>query len=246
MTHRSDAPGFTFGPLLALFLPSVAISTYCDPGDVLPASAFAVGAITALSVLLYVARNWEQLVAGILGSLFIIIVLTLCTLIPFVGWIAGILIFVYAFASILGSINVLFPYALKAAALWALFLISMMPALFHPVGSPAVMLFIALGMGSALAKKDSPGDEFILMLASIPLLALAIASLGRLLQSGFIVRPTQLQQNVSGYTTRSGVQVGDYTRTVTRPVVISTTSVNPGAAALGAAAGQGAREQTQE
>lgn len=74
------------------------------------------------------------------------------------------------------------------------------------------------------------------------MLALAVASLGRLFQSGIVMRSAQYQQNVSGYTTRAGVQVGDYTRTVTKTIRVSTTSVNPVAVAVGSNAGQSAKD----
>jgi len=245
MKRQADDQGFSFAPLIALFLPNAAIALLCDRHDVWPAGIAAVAAVTVLGVLMFVARNWADLVAGMVASLLIFAVLALCALIPFVGWIASVLIVLYALVSILASINALLPYALKAAAMWAVFLVSLAPPVFHPIASPAVVFLVALGMGAAVAKKASPVDDFLLLLSSIPLLVLAIASLGRLLQSGFIVRNAQFQQNVSGYTTRGGVQVGDYTRMITKPVVVPTTSVNPGAAAIGATAGQTARDRSE-
>lgn len=152
--------------------------------------------------------------AGILGSLLLIAILAGCAMIPVVGWLAGVLIFLFALGSVLASIGALIPHALKATAIWGLFLVSLMPEVFHPVASPLFMLIVSL----------------------------AVASLGRLFHSGIVMRSAQYQQNVSGYTTRAGVQVGDYTRTVTKKIPVSTTSVNPVAVALGSNAGQATKD----
>jgi hypothetical protein len=183
-----------------------------------------------------------ELVAGILGSLLLIAILAGCAMIPVVGWLAGVLIFLFALGSVLASIGALIPHALKATAIWGLFLVSLLPEVFHPVASPLFMLIVSLAMGTALGKNASPLDEFLLLMSSIPLLALAVASLGRLFHSGIVMRSAPYQQNVSGYTTRAGVQVGDYTRTVTKTIPVSTTSVNPVAVALGSNAAQATRD----
>lgn len=201
----------------------------------------AVGAVTGICLLVYVARNWEELVAGILGSLLLIGILTICTFIPVVGWIADVLILLFAFGSVLSSISALMPYAIKAALIWAAFLVSLLPAVFHPVVSPAVVFLLSLGLGAALAKRQNAFDEFVFMMASVPLLAMAIISLGKLLQSGIAMRSTRFQQNVSAHT-RAGVQVGSYTRTITKVEPAVVRAVNPTAAALGSAAGRQSKE----
>ena len=200
------------------------------------AGLLAMAAITALCLLLYVFRNWQQLVAGLVSSLLLIVILTVCAMIPVVGWIADVLLLLYAFSSVLSSIGALMPYAIKGALIWAVFVISLLPVIFHPIISPVVILLLTVGLGTALSKKQSPTDEFILLIASGPLLALAIASLGRLLQSGLAMRSTQFQQNVSAHT-RAGVNIDSYTRTITKVVPVMTTTLNPVAAALGSAAG---------
>ena len=238
MRQQSEQAGFSFAPFIMLFLPYAAIAYFCEKNQLLPSGVIAVGGITALSVVLFVTRNWAELVAGMLATLLIIAVLSICALIPFVGWIASVLLILYALTSILATICTLTPFALKAAAIWAAFLVSLLPDLFHPIVSPAFVLLLSLGLGAAAGKKESPLDEFILLMSSIPLLILAVISLGRLFQSGIVMRNTQVQQNVSGYTTRAGVQVGDYTRTITKVVPVGINTLNPGAAAVGSAAGQ--------
>jgi hypothetical protein len=243
MSRNLEDSRFSFAPFAMLFLPCAGISYFCDRHEVWPSGLMAVGAITGFCLLLYVARNLAELVAGILGSLLLVAILAGCAMIPFVGWIADALIFLFALGSVLASIGALIPHALKAAAIWGLFLVSLMPEVFHPVASPVFMLLVSLAMGAALGKKASPLDEFLLLMSSIPLLALAVASLGRLFQSGIVMRSAQYQQNVSGYTTRAGVQVGDYTRTVTKTIPVTTTSVNPVAVAVGSNAGQSAKDE---
>jgi hypothetical protein len=229
-----------------LFLPCAAISYFCENDEVWPSGVLAAAAVIGLSLVLFVARNWAELLAGVLGSLMLIAILAGCAMIPVVGWIADVLIFVFALASVLSSIGALMPYALKGVAIWAVFLVSLCPAVFHPVASPLFVFVVCLGLGSSLAKKAKPFDEFILLMASIPLLGMAILSLGRLFQSGIVMRNAQFQQNVSGYTTRAGVQVGDYTRTITKTIPVGTTTVNPGAAAIGSTAGQLAKNDADE
>lgn len=242
MPSPSKEHAFSFAPFFMLFLPCAAISYFCDGAAVWETGVLAVAGITALCLVLFVARNWADLVAGMLGSLLLIALLSACALIPVVGWIADVLIILYALGSIFAAIGALTPFALQAAALWAVFLVALLPAVFHPIASPVVILLVALGLGASLGKKERPFDAFILLVASIPLLALAIASLGRLLQSGVVIRNAQFRQHVSGYTTRAGVEVGDYTRTITKQIAVGTTSVNPGAAAIGASAGRGAQD----
>lgn len=238
MNSRSKTQRFSSIPLLCLFLPSVAIAFFCHKSDVWLVSAMAAAGITVACLLTFIARNWQDLLTGIVGSLLFIAMLMACACIPVVGWIADVFILLFALASIVASISALTPYALKGVAIWAVFLAAMSPPIFHPIISPALIFLLSLGLGSALAKKSSPADEFILLISSIPLLALAIASLGKLLQSGLVIRNAQFRQNVSGYTTRSGVQVADYTRTITKAVPVVQTSVNPVAAAIGGASGQ--------
>lgn len=245
MSQYSEKLRFSFIPLLMLFLPCCAISVFMERQDVWPAALIAVGMVTVTCVLLFIARNWEDLLAGVLASLLLIGILMGCALIPFVGWIADVLIFLFALTSIFASIAALIPYALKGMIIWAVFLIALCPAVFHPVASPAVIFVLCIGLGSALARKARPFDEFILLMSSIPLLAVAIASLGKLLQSGIVMRNAQFQQNVSGYTTRAGVQVGDYTRTITKAIPVLSTSVNPAAAAIGAATGSAASDAAE-
>lgn len=237
---------FSFAPLILLFLPYAAIAYFCDQNQVFPTGLIAVGVTTALCVILYVTRNWAELLAGVLATLLIFAVLTACALIPVVGWIASILLFLYSLASILAAINALIPYAMKAVAIWAFFLISLLPALFHPIVSPIVVLVVCLGLGSAMGAKASPFDEFVLLISSIPLLLLAIASLGRLFQSSVILRSGQFQQNVSGYTTRTGIQVGDYSRTITKVVPVTVHSVNPIATAVGSTAGNPLKDEPSD
>jgi len=246
MSRSSPENAFSFSPLVMLFFPYAAIAYFYGSDEVMPAGIIAVGTITGLSLLLFVIRNWEELVAGMLGSLLLIAILAGCAFIPFVGWIADLLILLFALGSIWASIEALAPYAIKAAMIWAVFVVSLLPALYHPVASTVVVFLVCVGLGAALAKKARPFDEFILLMSSLPLLALAIASLGRLLQSGLVMRSAQFRQNVSGYTTRAGVQVGDYTRTITKTVPVSTTSINPAAAAIGSAAGQPTKDRSDD
>lgn len=244
MNPQADNQRFSFAPLTMLFLPHVGIAYFCDRHDVWTAGMIAVGMITGLCVLLFIVRNFADLVAGILGSLLLLAILSACAMIPVVGWIADVLILLYALGSVLSSIGTLMPYAVKALAIWAVFLVSLLPAIFHPVISPAVVCLVALGLGSAVAKKSRPFDEFVLLMASIPLLSMAIVSLGKLFQSGIAMRNVQVRQNVSGYTTQAGAQVDAYTRVVTKTIPQVTTSINPGAVAAGSAAGQGAKDET--
>jgi hypothetical protein len=242
MSQKQQENRFSFIPFFMLFVPCGAISYFCEKHEVWPAALTVVGAVTGVCIILFVVRNWAELLAGIFGSLLFIAILAGCAMIPFVGWIADILIFLFALGSVLTSIGALLPYGLKAAVIWGIFLVALMPEVFHPIASPSVLFLFSLGLGSALGKKASPFDEFILLMSSIPLLAMAIASLGKLFQSGIVMRNAQFRQHVSGYTTRAGVQVGDYTRTITKTVPVSTTSVNPGAVAIGSTAGQPAKE----
>jgi hypothetical protein len=237
MTEQAAGSNFTFAPLLTLFIPYAGIAYFLKAREVWPAGLIAMGAITGLCLFLYVARNWQEIVAGFLGALLLMALLAGCAMIPVVGWIADVLLILFAFGSVLSSIGALMPYAIKAALIWAVFLISLLPVVFHPIVSPAIIFLLSVGLGLVLAKKQSPTDEFILMMASAPLLAMAIASLGKLLQSGIGMRSAQFQQNVSAHT-RAGVQVGSYTRTITKIVPTVTTTVNPAAAAIGAASGQ--------
>lgn len=232
---------FSFAPLVMLFLPYAALMYFCKGSDVLLGGMIGAGAITGICLLTFVARNWRELLAGLLSSVMIIAILSVCALIPVVGWIADVLIVLYAFVSIWASIGALTPYALKAVAIWSVFIISLLPPVFDPVFSPLVVFAFSLALGAALAKKGRPLDEFLLIMTSIPLLAMAIASLGKLLQSGLVLRNAQFQQNVSGYTTRAGVQVDSYTRMITKTVPVTVTSFNPGAAVVGAVAGQQAQ-----
>lgn len=242
MSVSTAGKSFTFAPVFMLFVPCAAISYFCEAGEIWPAAMLAIAAVTCLGLLIFVVRHFEELLAGFLGALLLVALLGLCALIPVVGWIADVLIILFALSSILASISSLFPYALKAAVLWAVFLVAMAPAIHHPVISPLMVFIVSLGMGAALGKRVSPFDEFILMIASIPLLAAAVVSLGRLFQSGFVLRSVRMDQNVSGYTTRAGVQVGDYTRTITKTIPVATTSVNPAAAAVGSAAGRATKD----
>jgi hypothetical protein len=237
MTQQTDNAGFTFAPLLLLFVPYAGIVYFLQAREVWLAGIIAMGVITGLCLLLYVARNWQEIVAGFLGALLLMAILAGCAIIPVVGWIADVLLILFAFGSVLSSIGALLPYAIKAALIWAVFLISLLPMVFHPIISPAVIFLLSVGLGSALAKKQRPTDEFILMMASTPLLAMAIASLGKLLQSGIGMRTAQFQQNVSAHS-RAGVQVGGYTRMITKTVPTITTTVNPVAAAIGTAVGE--------
>lgn len=236
MTKHAENSRFTFAPLLMLFLPYAGIAYFLHAREVWPAGLVAMGLITGVSLLLYVARNWQEIVAGMLGALLLMAILAGCAMIPVVGWIADVLLILFAFASVLSSIGALIPYAIKAVLIWTVFLVSLLPAVFHPIVSPAVIFLLSVGLGSALAKKQRPADEFILILASTPLLAMAIASLGKLLQSGIAMRSTQVQQNVSAHS-RGSVNVGAYSRMVTKTVPTMTTMVNPAAAAIGSAAG---------
>ncbi len=242
MAQDSKNPAFSFAPLLMLFLPHAGIAYFCQKHEVWQAGLVAAAVVTGLCMLMFLIRNWAELLAGFFGALLIIGILTLCTMIPVVGWIADVLILLFAFGSVIASIGALMPYALKAVAIWAVFLVSLLPAVFHPVASPVAVLLMSLVMGAALAKKESPFDDFLLLMSSIPLLAMAIASLGKLLQSGVTMRSARFKQNVSGYTTRAGVQVADYTRTITKAVPVGTASVNPAAAAIGSTAGQKAKD----
>jgi hypothetical protein len=245
MSRQSEVKGFAVAPLFMLFLPHAAISYFCAKSDLWPAGGAAAIVITGLCLVFFVARNWADLLAGVLGSFLLIALLAACAMIPVVGWIADVLIVLYALGSVFASIGALLPYALKGAAIWTVFLVSLLPAVFHPVASPLVIFLLCLGLGSALGKKASPFDEFILLMSSIPLFAMAVASLGKLFQSGIVMRNAQFQQNVSGYTTRAGVQVGDYTRTVTKVTPTLTTSVNPGAVAIGSSAGRTPRDEPE-
>lgn len=180
---------------------------------------------------------------GMASAFVILAILAGCALIPLVGWIADILIILYALGSVWASIGALTPHAVKALAIWGVFFMTLLPPIFHPVGSPVFILIFSIWLGAMLAKQRRPFDAFIFMMSSIPLLAMAIASLGKLFQTQIGMRNAQFQQGVSGYTTRAGVQVGDYTRTITKSVPVLSTSVDAGAAAIGAAAGQKSKDE---
>jgi hypothetical protein len=142
MTQQTESSSFTFAPLLMLFLPYAGIAYFLHAREVWPAGLIAMGAITGLCLLLYVARNWQEIVAGFLGALLLMVILAGCAMIPVVGWIADVLLILFAFGSVLSSISALVPYAIKAALIWAVFLISLLPVVFHPIISPAVLICI--------------------------------------------------------------------------------------------------------
>jgi hypothetical protein len=245
MTVSTDNSSFSFAPLLLLFAPYAGITYFLRTREVFPAGLAAMAAIIGLCLFLYVVRNWQEIVAGFLGALLLMAILAGCAMIPVVGWIADVILILFAFGSVLSSIGSLLPYAVKAALIWAVFLISLLPPVFHPIVCPVVILLLSVGLGSSLGKKPSPTDEFLLIMASWPLLAMAVASLGKLLQSGIGMRSAQFQQNLSAHT-RAGVQVDGYTRTITKIVPTVTTTVNPAAAALGSAAGKKAKDDEDE
>lgn len=241
MSDHSASSRFTFAPLTMLFLPYAGIVYFLHARQVLQAGFIAMALITGLSLILYVARNWQDIVAGFLGALLLMAILAGCAMIPVVGWIADVLLILFAFGSVLSAIGVLMPYAIKAALIWAVFLISLLPAVFHPIFSPAVIFLLSIVLGSVLAQKPRPTDEFILMMASTPLLVMAIASLGKLLQNGIVMRNVQYRQNVAAHT-RAGVNVSSYTRLLSKTVPTVTTSVNPVAVAIGSAADDGVKQ----
>lgn len=238
MLQESTQQRFSYVPFLMLFLPSAVVSFFSRADEAWQSGLIAAVVVTAICLLLYIVRNWSDLIAGMLGAFVILAILAGCALIPVVGWIADILIILYALGSVWASIRALTPHAVKALAIWGVFLVTLLPPIFHPVGSPVFILIFSIWLGVMLAKQRRPFDEFIFMMSSIPLLAMAIASLGKMFQTQIVMRNAQFQQGVSGYTTRAGVQVGDYTRTITKTIPVLSTSVDASAAAIGAAAGQ--------
>jgi hypothetical protein len=224
------------GIFLLLLLP-YALLCYCADQQDIPQLALAtMVATSALCLLLHLYRNRSAILQGIIGSIVLIAILLGCALIPVVGWIADVLIVLYALSSVLAALSVLLPLALRAGVTWAVFFITLLPEIHHPVASPLAYLIFCVYSARSLSSRVDPYGELILGFASIPLLMMVIASLGKMFNSQLGTSNIRIRQNVSGYTTRAGVNVADYTRTITKEVTTVTTALNPNAALTGSAA----------
>lgn len=213
---------------LLLVLPYAALYYLVDRRDILPFATATAFLVSFLCLSVHVYRNRKAILEGIIASIVLLAILSACALIPVVGWIADAVIILYALSSVFTAVGLLMPLALRAAVFWAAFFLALLPEFHHPVLSPLAYLAVCAWTANSLARKADPYGDFILGFASIPLLGMVIVSLGKMFRSDIGMRSIRMSQNVSGYTTRAGVQVGDYTRTVTRQVVASTTSLNPG------------------
>ncbi|WP_426057025.1 hypothetical protein [Janthinobacterium sp. PSPC2-1] len=247
MTVLKEGGGFRFSILMLLLIPYILL--YCAAGkeDRLPLAAVTAAATCLLSLVAHLYRNRIAILEGIAGSLLLIGILMLCAFIPVVGWIADVLLILYALASVLAALQVLLPIAFKGALILVVFIAALAPEIHHPLFSPLAYGLFCLFLTAWLSRKSDPFSELLLLFASLPLLAIVIASLGKMFRSGFsVTRNVKVGQHVSGYTTQAGVNVADYTRMVTKSVTTATTSVNATAVAVNTAAGKAAERTDAE
>lgn len=191
----------------------------------------------------------EGHLAGILGGIIVsVILMAIAAAIPVVGWIILIGWILYNIARAFESIKNLLPDALLSAVLYASLLIPVIVQ-FNHYGSSNPLLTAGCGVVYFVAaavctsrigeRSDTPKHSlflFSVMLLSVPMIVLLIASIVASLRTAFqtnLARTTaKMPQSVSGYTRANGTVVADYTRNVTQTVVTSTTV--PGAGAVGA------------
>jgi hypothetical protein len=246
MTVLKKEGGFRLSILMLLVFPYALLYYAAGKEDRLPLAAMTAAATCLLSLVAHLYRNRIAILEGIAGSLLLIGILMLCAFIPVVGWIADVLLILYALTSVLAALQVLLPIAFKAALILVVFIAALAPEIHHPLYSPLAYGVFCLFLTAWLSRKSDPFSELLLLFASLPLLAIVIASLGRMLKSGFSVNNVKVGQHVSGYTTQAGVNVADYTRMVTKSVTTATTSVNATAVAVNAAAGKAAERTDVE
>lgn len=242
--HKKNSR-FRFSLLMLLVFPYALLVYFGNKQDMLPMAGLAAVSICLICLVLHVYRNRIAILEGIVASLLLIGLLMLCAFIPFVGWIADVLLVLYAISSIWIAFKVLLPIAFKAVMILIVFIVALVPEIHHPLFSPLAYGVFCIFLTQWLSGKEDPYGELLLLFASLPLLAMVIASLGKMFKSGFSVNKVKVGQQVSGYTTQAGVNVADYTRMVTKSVTTATISVNSTAVAANVAAGKSA-EHTQD
>lgn len=240
-SHHKSSNDVKIGAIfLLLILPYALLCYGVDQQDVPQFAMASAVLVSFICLCTHLYRNRRAVLEGMVASIVLIAILSGCALIPVVGWVADGLIILYALSSVFMALSLLMPLAIRAAALWAAFFLALLPAFHHPLLSPLAYLVVCVWTARSLSRKADPFGDLILGFASIPLLGLVIVSLGRMFRSDVGMSSIRVSQNVSGYTTRAGVQVADYTRTITKQVVTSTTSLNPGVTAAHSAIKQAA------
>ena len=195
----------------------------------------------------------EGYLAGILsGIITSLVLMAVAALIPVIGWIILLAWIFYNIAKALESIKSLFPEAMISLALAASLVI---PALYdlNTYGEQNLPLKIICGIVYLVAAgicctriNERAADAkhgmflFSMMLLSVPMIMLLVVSIVASLRAAFrmvTVHNTSVvkgSQQVSGYVKESGTVVKDYTRSITKTVTTTTTSIVPGTGAVGA------------
>lgn len=245
MNMKKSRPEFKLGMFVFLMLPYLALNFFVERRDmeVIVVTALV---ITVACMVLYICRNRQAIVEGIVASLLLFALLSACAFIPVIGWIFDVLVLLYALSSALSALQVLMPLVVRVALMWAVFVATLLPTIHHPVFSPLAYGVFCLFVTSALSKKADPYGELLILITSVPLLMIIIASLGRMFRSTVGTARVGVSQNVSGYTTQTGVQVNAYTRTVAKGVTTVTTSVNTNAVIANTAAANSVKADDTE
>ncbi len=201
----------------------------------------------ALLFFIYYLASEGHLAGMLRGMVISFILMAIAAAIPIIGWIVLICWILYNIGKAFEGIKNLLPDALLSVTLYASLLI---PVIYHLNNSDSnvwltagcgVVYFIAAAasVGRISERSATPKHTFFLfcvMLLSVPMIMLLIASIFASLRAAFrmslVKTSATLPQSVSGYTTARGTVVADYTRNVTQTVVTST--IVPGAGAVGA------------
>ncbi len=191
----------------------------------------------------------EGHLADIIGGVVLsIILIGIAAAIPVIGWICLVVWIIYNIAKALESIRTLMPEALLSLVLYASLIIPVVSQLSNYGGSN-VALTICCGIVYFFAvvaccarindRSDTSKNSlflFSVMLLSVPMIILLIASMVASLRSAFRMSLAKtnikMPQNVSGYTTRSGTTVASYERMITKTVTNAV--ITPGMGAIGA------------
>lgn len=227
---EKNHPSFKFGLLFLLSFPYAVVRFFSDKREmVLPILASAL-IITIIATSLYFYKNRREILSGVVAAAISIVIFSILAMIPAVGWIFDILLLISIMASIIESIKTLAPLAAKSAMIWAVYVITLLPVFHNSTFNILGYLFFCIVLTAALSKKSSPYEELILVIASIPLLAIVIASLGKMFQSSIKMTSVKVPQSVSGYTTEAGVKVSAYTRNITKSLPETVIKINPSSA----------------
>lgn len=253
MTTNTDISVKTFhvAPAICfLILSAVWGAAFCIPESLFLTLPLLVGC-AALFFLYYLASegHLKGIVGGIITSL---VLMGIAALIPLVGWLILLVWIFYNVAKAIESVRSLLPDAILCLMLTTSLVIPVFYRLNTYNGVDPLLsvicgavYFIAAIVCCIRINKNSSNDKhalflFSLTLLSVPLIMLLLISIVSSLRAAFrtlTVSTTSIvkgPQQVSGYVRQDGTLVKEYTRSVSKTVIASTTTISPGTGAIGA------------